>query len=386
MTTILPTLYKADNNDSVRVWRIEVKEDQYRVISGLQFGQHVESDWKRALPKNPGKANATTGAEQALKEAEALYKKKKEQGGYFDKVEDIYNETFFSPMLAEKWDDKKVQKAIAEAFKNGTRVFSQPKLDGIRSATKKTGLFSRNGKEHVSSPHVLEALQEVFDLNIRGFVLDGELYNHDLKADFNTVQSLAMQKKPTADELARSKEMIQFHVYDLFDPENDDKTFSERHAYLQYLSESNLLPKCIQFVRTDEVYSFEDIDRLQGEYLELGYEGQMIRIDSPYENKRSRALIKRKEFFDEEFEVLELEEGQGNWEGCVKIVKFKLPNGEPCRAGIRGTQHDLAKMLVEKDKYIGWDVTIRYPNLTPDGKPRFGVAVAFYEGKRADVE
>lgn len=386
MTTVLPTLYKADNNNGIRIWRIEVQNDTFRVISGLIDGQHTESAWKVAEPKNPGKANATTGEEQALKEAEALYKKKREQSGYFDKVEDIHNETFFEPMLAEKYTDKKVQKAIAEAFANGTPVFSQPKLDGIRSATKKTGLFSRNGKEHVSSPHILAALQNVFDLNARGFVLDGELYNHQLRDNFNKVQSLAMQKKPSAVELAESAELVQFHIYDCFNPDNEDALFSERLAYINYLNDSGLLPQCIQFVRTDEVFSFEDIDRLQAEYLEDGYEGQIIRIDSQYENKRTRNLIKRKEFFDEEFEIVELLEGEGNWKNCVKKVLFKLKDGTTCKCGIRGDQTTLKQMLIDKDKYPGWDVTVRYPNLTPDGKPRFGVAIKIYEGRRSEIE
>lgn len=384
--TELPILYKADNNDAVRIWRAEISGDSYRIISGLRDGQHVESEWKRALPKNEGKANATTGEDQAIKEVEALYKKKREQSGYFDRVEDIYNETFFEAMLAEKFSDKKVIKALEEAFKKGIRVFSQPKFDGIRSVTKKTGMFSRNGKEHVAAPHVLGALQDVFNMNIRGFVLDGEMYNHALRDDFNQVQSLAMQKKPTADDLAKSAELVQLHIYDLFDPENPDRIFSERLKYLKWLEESQLLPDCIQFARTDEVFSFEDIDRLQGEYLEERYEGQMLRIDGPYENKRTRNLIKRKEFFDEEFKIVEVQEGEGNWQGCAKKVMCQKDDGTTFKAGVRGTQEQMAAKLAEKDDWIGSEVTVRYPNLTPDGIPRFGVVVAWWKGSRKEAE
>ena len=52
--------------------------------------------------------------------------------------------------------------------------------------------------------------------------------------------------------------------------------------------------------------------------LEAGYEGQMIRKDAPYECKRSKNLLKRKEFITEEFKVVKVVEGQGAWTGYVK--------------------------------------------------------------------
>ena len=61
-----------------------------------------------------------------------------------------------------------------------------------------------------------------------------------------------------------------------------------------------------------------DIDKMYGEYTEAGYEGQMVRQNTAYECKRSKNLLKRKEFITEEFEVVNVEEGNGNWSGYAK--------------------------------------------------------------------
>ena len=87
-------------------------------------------------------------------------------------------------------------------------------------------------------------------------------------------------------------------------------------------------PYLLVIVETTEVNSREHLDELYADYVEVGYEGQMIRLDAPYENKRSPKLLKRKEFVDEEYEILGYEEGKGNRAGTVKHLKFKNQQGE----------------------------------------------------------
>ena len=82
----------------------------------------------------------------------------------------------------------------------------------------------------------------------------------------------------------------------------------------------------------------EEIDVMYGEYTQAGYEGQMIRQDAVYENKRSKGLLKRKEFITEEYEVVEVHEGQGNWAGYAKRLTLKMPDGTTFSSGIRGSK------------------------------------------------
>jgi ATP-dependent DNA ligase len=109
----------------------------------------------------------------------------------------------------------------------------------------------------------------------------------------------------------------------------------------------------------------------------------MIRIDAVYqEDKRSKYLIKRKEFLSEEFTVLEMTEGQGNWAGHIKQLVLQLPDGRKFGAGIRGTQEVLSN-LYKNGKKPDW-ATVRYFTPTPDGIPRFPVVVDWGYGTRND--
>ena len=46
-------------------------------------------------------------------------------------------------------------------------------------------------------------------------ILDGELYNHRLRDNFNKIVSLVRKQTPNKSELIESKELIQFHWYDI---------------------------------------------------------------------------------------------------------------------------------------------------------------------------
>jgi DNA ligase-1 len=113
-----------------------------------------------------------------------------------------------------------------------------------------------------------------------------------------------------------------------------------------------------------------------------GYEGQMVRNDIVYENKRSNGLLKRKEFITEEYEVVSMEQGQGNWHGHTKRFILRMPNGETCGSGVRGKQ-DVLKALWDSQVSPTW-ATLRYFGLTPDGVPRFPVVVDYGTGERSD--
>lgn len=372
---ILKTLYKLDSKGKVRVWSIEVEGDKYRVISGLQDGKKTESTWRTANPKNVGRSNETTGAEQAILEAESKITSQIDSG-YAETIEDS-GAKFFEPMLAIKFKD--VKKWDEDLY------FVQPKLDGVRAVVKSDGVWARSGKENPAVPHILEEYK-FLETDI---ILDGELYNHRFRDNFNEIQSLALQKKPTEEDHRKSARLVEYHVYDCFIPSEPDASFNRRIEVLNDLLDKLPADTMIKLVETTAVsghgQNFNPIygfDTLYSEQLEDGYEGQMIRLNRTYENKRSKSLIKRKEFEDSEYRIVRLEEGKGNWSGCVKRVICARDDGVEFGSGLRGSQEYLAQMLLEADEYVNGTVTVRYPNLTPDGIPRFPVAVALYKGKR----
>lgn len=362
-------LYNLDENDNIRIWYMERDGDKFRTISGIEDGKLVTSKWTVAKPKNVGKSNETNGEQQAELEIAALYKKKQDQK-YSTNKENATRSNILQPMLAIKWADlKNVDEVVKECW-------SQPKLDGIRALVSKEGIKSRNGKDIVSCPHIIDQLHKFFKHHPY-IVLDGELYNHQFHDDFNEIASLVKQIKPTQEDFDKSNRFVQFHVYDAIGPGLD--SYKERVLTLHNMSSSFEENLSVKLVKTTYCDSIEFVDVMYASYLEHGYEGQMIRLDKPYEHKRSKGLIKRKEFFDAEYKILSITEGKGNWSGHAKSVECITEDGKPFSAGIKGNQ-EFTKRLLEGP--LPKLCTIRSPNLTPDGIPRFGVAVEFFQHKR----
>jgi DNA ligase-1 len=367
----LETIYKKTKTGATQEWTIEVSDNKYRTHSGQCGGQITTNAWTVVYGKNTGKANATTDDEQAM--AEAIAKRtKKLESGYFEDITNIDTKQYFEPMLAAKWEDYKDKLTYP--------IYSQAKLDGIRCILTKDGMFSRNGKPIISAPHIFDSVKPLFETN-PDLIFDGELYADKFANDFNKIVSLVKKTKPTADDLKESKELIEYHIYDL---PSSNKNFVERAFDLadlfQYRSE--LHPHC-RIVETYKVPSEDVVTELYEKYVEEGYEGQMLRLDGKYENKRSKNLLKHKSFVDEEYTILDICEGEGNRTGTAGYMVFQTAEGKSFKSNVKGTWDETAEMLKSKNELIGKQATIKYFNLTPDGIPRFpfviGIDRASYE-------
>jgi DNA ligase-1 len=367
----LETIYKKTKTGATQEWTIEVSDNKYRTHSGQVGGQITTNAWTVVYGKNEGKANGTTDNEQALKEAIAKRTKKLESG-YFESITNIDTKQYFEPMLAAKWEDYKDKLTYP--------IYSQAKLDGIRCILTKDGMFSRNGKPIISAPHIFDSVKPLFETN-PNLIFDGELYADKFANDFNKIVSLVKKTKPTADDLKESKELIEYHIYDL---PSSDKNFIQRAYDLAILFEtrSELHPHC-RIVETYKVPSEDVVTELYEKYVEEGYEGQMLRLDGKYENKRSKNLLKHKSFVDEEYTILDICEGEGNRTGTAGYMVFQTAEGKPFKSNVKGTWDETAEMLKSKKELIGKQATIKYFNLTPDGIPRFpfviGIDRASYE-------
>ena len=395
----LPTLYKRTTTGATQSWKIEIEENKFRTISGQLDGKKITNNWTTCEGKNVGKKNETSGAEQATKEAEAKHQKKRDKGYRVD-VDNIDKKKFYEPMLAQDFKNKLRQKEVMTEIGSeedntigfGAAVFSQPKLDGIRCIAMREGLFTRTGKPITAVPHIHEALEPFFE-KYPNATLDGELYNHAYKDDFNKIIHLVRKQNLTEEHLAESKKMIQYHIYDapvIAGVFKGDKCWTEKDLFSDRTSVldaqfANLgidgrslhgEPNPLVIVETTEVNSREHLDELYAEYVEQGYEGQMVRIDGPYENKRSSMLLKRKEFVDEEYEILGYEEGKGNRAGTVKHFKFENNDGREFNSNVKGTFEYMAELLERGDELVGKMATVKYFNLTPDGVPRFPYVIA----------
>ena len=205
-------------------------------------------------------------------------------------------------------------------------IFIQPKLDGGRCLIQRednympgaiffdprgvaVSAYSRTGKEWKNIDHILLDLQEFFRFN-PDVILDGELYNHDLKNDFEKIISLVRKTKPTEEDRLESSQMVQFHCYDIVD---ETKTYSERKKFIEDRVPNSY---CIKHVETS-ICTKEDVFFANKMFLNQGYEGSILRTDSKYECKRSRNLIKLKDFQDTEATIIDWVEGKGKRIGTI---------------------------------------------------------------------
>jgi len=367
-----PILYKKDSKGKTRTWQAEFQSTNgrylWRTVSGIEGGKLVRSGWKSVECKNVGKINETDQKGQAISEMFASYELKAE-GEYFKDRNDIDKYDKIKPMLASKHEFALYDWATGQ-------YFSQPKLDGIRCIARKDGLWSRSGKLIVSIPHISEELKPLFE-KYPDAILDGELYNHCLRDNFNKITSLVRKTKPTSNDLEETVELVQYHVYDKVDA---DLAFEDRNLWLNSEVPQS---KAVRLVTTVDVSDKDTLDTIYSRYLEDGYEGQMIRTNLGYEkSKRSKSLIKRKEFLTAEYPVCRVEEGNGNWSGHIKRFVLVTENGVEFGAGVRGNQATLSSMYQNKET-PDW-CTLRYFTPTPDSIPRFPVVIDWGNGKRED--
>lgn len=368
----LPTLYSRTTKGAIQEWTIEVGDGLpfYRTIHGQKDGKLITSEWFTCEATNVGRANERSGHEQAIFIAESLWKKKKEKK-YFENLDEIDNKEFQEPMLAKNWDDRKDTVVYP--------VYCQPKLDGMRAIITRDGARSRNNKEWLTIPHILEQLKPLFEAN-PDLILDGELYTHDLKDDFDKISSLIKKKKPTPADLAESAQAVQFWWYDIA---NSKQTFEVRNIQIQRYVDCYAMPSVV-YVPTYICYSQNDLDRYYEEFVDQGYEGQMIRFNTPYEFKRSANLLKRKEFQDDDYKIILVGEGNGNRTGVAGYMTLEREDGVQFNSNIKGNRELLRKLLTQADELVGKYATVKFFNLTPDGIPRFPYVIKIREGKGID--
>ena len=262
------------------------------------------------------------------------------------------------PMLAHKYDDSRVDWSLP--------VYIQPKLDGVRCLFTKDGAYSRTGKKFMNIAHIEKELIPFFK-DRPDFVLDGELYNHNLKNDFEKIISLVRKQKPTADDRLEARKLVQFHVYDYI-----DGVYDSYRKRMHNLVTSDLYSPSIQYVPAKLVDSYNYARDLHATYLREGYEGSIIRLDGVYKHGRSYDLMKFKDFSDTEATIVGYELGKGKRTGT--LGKFLMMDDEGvqfgCPPGKGYSYKDLSDMLLNINDYIGQRATFTYFQRTQAGSYR----------------
>ncbi len=251
------------------------------------------------------------------------------------------------PMLAYKVGKKDIDWS--------EKIFMQPKLDGVRCVFTKDGAYSRTGKQFFNLRHIEKSLESFFKTN-PNVVFDGELYNHDLKDDFEQIISLVRKQKPTNEDRSKASKMIQYHVYDTI---AEGPSYEDRYYWLCGLDIYNDM---IILTETQRVAVFERAQVYHEEWLARGYEGSILRLNKPYEQKRSYNLQKFKDFHDTEATIIGYVPGKGKRTGTIGKFIMRDDKGVEfgCPPGKGYNYKDLANILNNINDYIGKRATFTY--------------------------
>jgi len=258
------------------------------------------------------------------------------------------------PMLAYPVSDKPID------YTN--KVSMQPKLDGVRCLIQygdvrgrgpEVKAYSRTGKEWKNIDHILQSLMPFFKAN-PDVILDGELYNHALRDDFEKIISCVRKQKPTAVDRAESRRLVQFHCYDIVD---ETMLFEDRYKFVF----DNLRDAYnVRTVKTQAVATESLSKVVHQQNLDAGYEGSILRTNDTYQCKRSHSLRKFKDFHDAEAVLVDWVEGKGKRKGTIgKFIAIDA-DGNQFGMPVMDNFKKLQTNFEEMQEWVGEIATFTY--------------------------
>lgn len=276
------------------------------------------------------------------------------------------NMTDFKVMLA---------KPLAAKIAWPNTHFVQPKLDGVRCYINKTGAYSRNHKQFHNAKHITTELTQFFTDN-PNITLDGELYNHNYRDNFNKIISLVRKQKPTQADRFESASQLQFHCYDMFDSDNLSHDFMSRTLNIASFK-SKYGWRSIQEVDTKVVFSDKEVQSFHTINKNNGYEGSILRTNAPYDQRRSNNLQKVKDWSDTEITITGFVEGKGKFKsGLGKFLGVDSDNRVVEVPWPTLTIPQRKLIWSARESYIGQPLTFEFFERTPSGAYRFPRAKA----------
>ena len=349
-------LYCRDAKGQIREWKIEAFFDDIggdwahlRYTYGLVDGEKIDKE-EEVFENQSGRDIY----EQLNLQFESKISKMKDRGY----VEDIMKaETARTnllglprPMLAQKFN--KVRRI------DYSNAFIQRKYDGNRCLVANVGgeiiAYSRNGKRVSTIEHITSGIQIP-----ESAILDGELYCHG--ESLQTIVSWIKRKQANTSKL-------RLHVYDTI----RDESFAERDRFMKHECS---LGQNAEFVPVWKCHSAPDAINYTRVFRNEGYEGAILRW-GPFgyeDSKRSKGLVKLKEWNDKEFLVTDITASKDGW----AILHMLAPTEDarvPFRATAPGTIEEKIDCYLNRKSYIGRYVTIEYAYLTKDGVPFHPIA------------
>ena len=277
-------------------------------------------------------------------------------------VNKIYGDNFiptFNVMLGTAIEKCKIN--------NGDWLSIGKKLNGSRCVFYKDDLYTRSGKKYIGLEHIIKDLKQI--LINSNIVVDGELVGknkNNLSDSENFQQSVGI-----ANSKAETKEELKLVIFDIittsdFESGKSKLTYRDRKAELENLRET-IKQLNLENVEVVEIfYEGEDQSQIWKwlDYAEQNdIEGIMINLDTPYECKRTKNLMKVKKFKSCDIRCFSMEKGIGKYSETLGAI-LCIYKGFPLAVGSGFTDEQRNYYWNNPHKIIGKIVEIKYKEET----------------------
>lgn len=335
------------------------------------------------------------------------------------KDEDIYeiqaflsghenNRDFYEQMITKKFrlgaDEKLVNKCIPGLIPTFDVMLGTPidkvklksdewisisrKLNGTRCAFVGDKCMTRQGKEYKGLDHIIRDIKAI---GYSDFFIDGELLykNKEGLSDSEAFQKgtgIAMSKET-------DKTQLKFVVFDMFPLEEfwqgkSNLPYSQRkNKYLNkmrkdiikclFVENIEVVPMCYEGTDHTEIWKWLDYAE------ENDWEGIILNLDTPYECKRTKNLIKVKKFFSCDIKCIGVEEGSGRNKGTLGALVCDY-KGNKVNVGSGFSDEDRKRIWQHPEDVINKIISVKYKEETKNKDGGISIQFPVFETIRFD--
>ena len=271
-------------------------------------------------------------------------------------------------------------------LKGNEAVFVSRKLNGVRCSFVGDKLMSRQGKEFKGLEHIISDLKRLVP---DGTFVDGELLYKNKEglsdsASFQKGTGIAMSKDI-------DKTCLKYVIFDMlplaeFWRGRSNSRYSIRKKSLIELGKKieedgtdNLEIVPFLYEGTDHSKIWECLDYAE----EHDWEGVVVNLDTPYECKRTKNLIKVKEFFTADILCTGIEEGSGRNKGTLGAIICDY-KGNALNVGSGFSDKQRKYYWQHPEEVVGKIVTVKYKEETKNKDGGISIQFPTFETVRQD--
>lgn len=385
------SLFLKNNKNKIVIWQACIKNNKIFRRYGYIDGAIKETS--KQIYQNLSQRSIE---EQCLLELSIEIKKKMDCG--YSENPSIIEGFVIRPMLANIYHPSKIK---------NWPVIVQPKLDGIRcfSYTRSFNSFPKSSnltndsedftRDFIYSDNSSQNISQNTSQNTENIILksrennifpqdfseiksqlrilfhhlppsvlylDGELYCEE---DFYILASIVktFKKHEKAD-------LVKYYIFDVILKENN-KSYYERYDILldalinlYNIEKSNLK---INLVYSHIAKNDEEVQKYFRIFREKKFEGIIIRDpNSFYRHTRCNDMLKLKEFYDEECEIIDITEGEGTDKGLA-IFEVRDKEGNNFKVRPKANRETRSYWFKNKTEIIGKKCTVKYFKKNEEG-------------------